>query len=796
MKLVLLMACVLIAIFQLKMQSQIPDIYINEILASNSTTLADPDYNEYSDWIEIYNNSNETINIHGYFICDNYDDSTKWQINKDIFIDSKQYLIIWCDNKDTILQSLHTDFNLRKDGEKIAIYSNDTSLIDFVSFPSQKIDISTGRNNNVFSSWEFYNEPTPGEINGNSGYMVSAKPAVSIEAGFYNNDQKLYIISKDSAATIRYTLDGTDPTEDSEIFPDTLILSDRTSEPNVYSQIRTNQDPFNWLPDWVTPAENVFKATVVKLRSFESGKTASEIVTNTYFVKEGMKDRYSLPVISIVTDPDNLFDETTGIYVPGVNHVTGNSETGNYFQDWEKKVHISYFEPDGKIGFAQHTGIRIQGGTSPASPQKAFHVIARNEYGDNRIDYPIFKETNGHARDIKKYKRFIIRAWGSTILSAMFNDALAHRIMEDSELDLQAYEPVILFINGEYWGLHELREANKSNWYFEAHYNVDTDDPGIDLIYHWDNRTQHFPEANEGDVANWNSLTNFIHNNDLSISENYNYVKTQIDMDNFIDYMAHSIYLGKWDWPGNNEATWRARSSEGIWRYITFDMETGFGVATGLDASLAFLGPQFNMINHVIDGTNIPDFGYNGPHLIFKELIKNDEFVNAFITTMEDKLYNDFSSTATTAILDEMVSEIEPYMPEHLKRWPFSSEYMNIDWYASIEGIRDYMERRPAYLLEQLEEFKETYVTGIKENYRMYGINDFMQFVNNIDNNQNISSQIYTIDGRLIQQREFNKESLNKYLNNLDNSYLPKGIYIHTINAEGNVKSRKMAIFK
>jgi hypothetical protein len=289
----------------------------------------------------------------------------------------------------------------------------------------------------------------------------------------------------------------------------------------------------------------------------------------------------------------------------------------------------------------------------------------------------------------------------------MFNDALAHRIMEKSDLDLQAYQPIILFINGEYWGLHEMREANKSNWYFEVHHGVDTDNPGIDLIYHHDKGHEHHPEANEGDIESWNNLTEYIHCHDLSKKECYNYVKTQVDIENLINYIAHSIYMGKWDWPGMNEATWRPRTNKGRWRYIPYDMETGFGAVAGLDSAL---GPSLNMFDHVMEGTDIAMFGRFGPHLVFKECMKNKEFADAFIMNMENKLENEFSAKTTISLLKEMVEQLEPYMEEHWKRWSQNPELSKANWFNSIEGIKDFMERRPIYLKEQLEEFKVVYV--------------------------------------------------------------------------------------
>jgi hypothetical protein len=377
----------------------------------------------------------------------------------------------------------------------------------------------------------------------------------------------------------------------------------------------------------------------------------------------------------------------------------------------------------------------------------------------------------------------------------MFNDACAHRLMEGSDLDLQSYQPAILFINGEYWGIHELREANKSDWYFEIHHGVDADNPGIDLLYHWDSRTQHYPEVNEGNAIHWNNFTAYIHSNDLSNDEYYNYVKTQLDIDNFIDYMVHSIYLAKWDWPGNNEATWRPKTSSDKWRYITYDMETGFGVATGLDNSLAFLGPQFNMFDHVLTGTNIPLFQYYGPHLVFKELIKNHTFVQAFVTNMEEKLENEFSSATTTSILDEMVNQIEPYLPEHWARWPYESGTLNVDWYGSVDGIRDFMERRPGYIATHMEEFKNTYL-GYKEIEDPDSFGDFIQFISNIPDNQKISLQIYTFDGKLLSQILLYKEGVMSYFDNPGNGQLPKGAYIFRVRTGKEVKTTKLVIFQ
>ncbi len=207
------------------------------------------------------------------------------------------------------------------------------------------------------------------------------------------------------------------------------------------------------------------------------------MITNSYFVDPGITTRYAtLPVISIASDSKNLFDHHEGIYVPGYTHRTGQSGTGNYFQDWEKPAHIEFFEPGGNPGFAQDVGISIQGGSSPASPQKGLHVFARSTYGENRISYPLFENDPSSARELNEFKRFMIRAWGSLITGALFNDAYAHRLLAENDIDIQAYRPAVVFMNGEYWGIHELREASKNSWYYQYHHGIDRDDPGYDIV--------------------------------------------------------------------------------------------------------------------------------------------------------------------------------------------------------------------------------------------------------------------------------------------------------------------------
>jgi len=747
-------------LFTMVIASEGQEVFINEFLASNSTTNTDPDFNEYSDWLEIYNLKKSSINLGGYYLTDNLSNATKWKIPADVTIEPFGFIVFWTDGKNDSLNGYHTNFKLTQSGEEIGLFDPSGNLVDSVSYTSQISDISNGRKPDGSADWFFFEQPTPGSANNSAPFLVAPAPDFSLSEGFYTEEQRLTLSTNNPDAVIRYTLNGDEPTESSSIYGSSLQISSRTGDPNLFSEIKTNADPHPWLPDWISPAAEVFKATVVRARVFLPGNQPSEIVTKTYFVDENIYHKYpTLPVISVVSDFKHLFDNFSGIYVPGIYHRTGDEGSGNYFQDWEKPAHIEFFEPGGTLGFAENIGLSIQGGTSPASPQKGLHVIARNEYGNNRIRYPIFRNSKSNAKNLTEFKRFIIRAWGSVINASLFGDAFAHRIVEETDLDIQAYRPAIVFINGEYWGLHELREANKNSWYYQYHYNIDRENPGFDLLEHRKSGNTFYARVDEGDAVHWSALNMYINTHDLSLSENYEYVKTQRDADNFIMYIGHCIYTGKWDWPNNNEASWRPRIADGKWRWTQYDMETSFGVAIALDQQYTFLGPQYNMVKHVAEGLNIPEFGMYGPHPLLVKLLKNNEFKTSFITWFEQHLDQEFSPEVNNAKLDEMVAEIAPYMDEYRQRWPFVTE-MNNDWDYHIQLIRDYIDTRADYVRQHLyEQFGTDIRTGlifVPQEYQLYQnypnpFNSSTTILFSIPKTSTVTVKIHDVRGREIE---------------------------------------------
>jgi len=772
------------------------DIVINEFQASNATTIADPDFGAYPDWIELHNSTVQEIDLSSWYLTDNVEDTVKWMFPEGATIQPGGYLLVWADEKDVYQTGLHASFRLSIAGEEIYLFDDLKLLIDSITYGKQMEDLSLGRQPDGGADWHFFDTPTPGASNTTPAYLKVRVPEFSLQSGFYTEDQLLEISGNETGITIRYTLNGDEPIESSPVYTEPILLQSRIGEENVFSEIRTNRDPFHWLPDWVPPEGEVFKANVVRARAFKAGYDPSDVITMTCFVDADMHQRYAtLPVISLISDRRHLFDYNSGIYVPGVTHVTGVEESGNYFQDWEKPAHITYFEPGGQVGFAQDVGIRIQGGSSPASPQKGLHIIARSTYGKNRISYPIFEDDPSKAKELTEFKRFIIRAWGSLITGSLFNDAYAHRLMAKSELDIQAYEPAVVFINGEYWGLHALREASKNPWYFQYHYGIDREDPGVDILQHTLNNGQPYAEVDEGSSYHWNNMMNFVRSNDMRLPENYTYLKTQIDMDNFIAYLWHCIYVGKWDWPNNNDASWRPRTANGSWKWIQFDMETGFGVAASLGPQYSSLGPQLNMIKAVIEGVDIPDFGKYGPHPIVAEIYNNEEFLNAFTDWYTQHSQQEFHPDTMNTILDEMAAEIRPYMPEYKHRWPFIGSVRE-DWEISLENIKEYNRLRPGYVEQHLWTLTATEeYTPLEYKLVQISPNPFITSIRiqyQLPEPAIVKLQIYNSVGQLVEDLSQNHTAGGHFTLEWDAWDLSPGVYFISLKTDGFFEVKKI----
>jgi hypothetical protein len=662
------------------LSAQIPKLFINEFLTSNAHVNYDPGHGNYSDWIELYNGSSDPININGYYLTDNPNNPQKFRIESELIIDPFGYVILWADGED---HSAHTNFKLSVEGEFIGVFMPDGSVVDTITYLPQMTDISYGRIPDDLNKWVYYEHPTPkfkNHQNGHAGLIISEAPTFSHSSSFFSSPIYLSLASE-TGSEIRYTLDGSEPNDTSLLYFDPIYLSDRIGDPNYFSEIPTNINSYGSYPRWQPPRGEVFKATVIRARTYHPDKIPSDVITHTYFVNPLINDTYKdIPVISLVTDEKHLFSDSAGIYIPG-DRYSGEPRSGNYATNWTRPASIEYFTKNRDSAFNQECDIRIQGGASVTSPQKSLHVIARNKYGFDLIDYPLFQDSESKTDAIKQHKRFILRAWGTVWNQGMVNDPLAQLSYAKSQIDIQDYYPVIVFINGEYWGLHEIREANRTPYYYQEHYGINRENPGVDILFGSANAVG----IDEGDTTHWHNMFDFLTNNDISLQENYRYIQKLIDIDNFIDYIGHCVYLGKRDWPGGNEAFWRPRTLKGRWKWIQYDMDLCFG------------NSEYDMISHVLHG----DPNGREPHGILIQLINNDSFKNRFINWFMDRLNSDFKPEILLKLYNNMLNELYPHLDEHKNRWSLTEG--NFAQYTSF--IRNFISKRPEFTILHLKSF-------------------------------------------------------------------------------------------
>ncbi|MAU00233.1 MAG: dockerin [Anaerolineaceae bacterium] len=668
----LLLGVILFSRMQVSAQTTV--LYVNEIVASNDSTLADED-GDFEDWIEIYNSGGTAVNLNGYGLTDDASEPFKWVFPAET-IQPGQFLIVWASDKERAVPGspLHTNFKISAGGETIVLTTPGGVQEDLLPPAALQTDLSYGRQPDGPGAYLFFTEPTPGASNTTTGYSdILEPPILSHTGGFYTEGFQLELTTDQPDTTIYYTLDGSEPTTSSAVYSGPITVDSRTGDPNLISLIRTTEPDVYWAP----PAGEIFKGTVVRALVDKPGALASPTATQTYFVDPDMFGRYTFPVISIATDADNLFDPEIGIYVPG-NYT-------NYIQDgieWERPMHIEFYEPDGTQGFSQDAGVRIHGSKSTIYHFKSLRIYARSEYGADTIDYEIFPGWRN-----SEFERLILRNSGQDIYATMFRDAMAQSLVEHLSFDTQPYRPAVVFLNGEYWGVHNIRERLDNN-YLGLTYDIDNN--SLDLL---SNRGT----VEEGNADHFNAMMDFVTTTGVVDSADFAYLQTQMDVQNFIEYMTAEIIMNNTDWLQNNIDYWRYQTvaydpdapegQDGRWRWLMGDLDQSFGL-TG--------GTGFYTYDRLAWATEEGYPPYNATMaVLLRALLANDEFRTDFINQFADQLNTAFVPDRVIAQIDAMEAVLTPEVPEHIDRHGRPTSLTA--WGNSVQTMRDFAQNRPGF---------------------------------------------------------------------------------------------------
>ncbi len=524
----------------------------------------------------------------------------------------------------------HTNFKLST-GETLFFSDSNLNVVESVLIAPMDVDQSLAM---VNGSWCFSIDPTP--LNANNTVCstgVEPKPLVSVQAGLYNTTQLVTLIPQSSTSVIHYTLDGSIPNEEDEIYLEPI------------------------------PIENT---TVLSVKAFSNaGLLPSPVEKNTYLINEfGIGTK----VMSISTNFENLWDEEIGIYVLGLpDYDPWYPFFGsNFWEDWERQSYIEIFETNEFQKEAQ-IGLSIHGGWSRAQDQKSFRVRFRDEYGTDELEYPLIEDKP----DITRFKNFNLRNGGNDYWDGRSRDAFMQRVMKDTKNDYMAASQTAVFLNGEYWGHYEIREVLDENW-CESNHGVDADSVSLitDTYFGFD--------VKEGSAESFEIMYNVIINGDAAADDFFEIASEHLDLENFTDYIATETYYANCDWScgyKNNTKFWHYDNPSGKWRYMLMDLDFGLGFY-GTDPNDEFLW-------RAVDD----DFAMDN---ICEKLLQNMEFRNYFINRYADLINSVWQQENMEAKGNEIRSQVEPYIERHHQRWGGNYD----QWYNTMENSLNWNELR------------------------------------------------------------------------------------------------------
>lgn len=629
-------------------------VYISEFGGSTGSVA--------SDWVEIYNSTGSAVSLAGYGLSNNPKNPAKW-VFPDISIEPGEYLLLYATGSADKAQkkNLKLNFCISSTGEALFFFDPNGKLIDKLSAGRMRSGQSYGRDgsDNRF----YYAEPTPGAQNGKGYEGITQLPAFSVTPGIYDNAVTVAITAGEGE-TIRYTTDCTTPNASSEVYSGELSIS---------------------------------KNSVIRAAAFRDGYLSGDVATATYlFRSDGVN--HALPVVTLVTDPDNLWNSKTGIYAtgdqfdPDAASYADTLKSATYYQAkfateeqvdtiWEKPAAFSLFDDNGKQVFTQNVGIRIAGSFGRGRAQKGFNVIARKEYGKGSMEYPFFEN-----RPYTEYKAVVLRAGAQDQNRSKIRDELASGLLEGTDINIlyQAYRPTVLYLNGEYWGVYFMKE--KRNRFFVAqHENTENN---VDLAI-----GKGFKQRTYGDNSDWVSLYEYATSHDLSASDAYNYVAERMDVDSFRDYMIAEIYNGNTD--TYNFQYYRLKG--GKWKFIFYDFCWGF-------QSPGHETLAFRMGKTPSDVCSAK---------LFAAMLQNKGWRDSFCRRFGELLNTAFAPERVTALIEELYGYVEPEIKREREKFNkdtfmgVKQPNTNLGTYegfqSEISKLKDFAQKRPEEIKRQLQ---------------------------------------------------------------------------------------------
>jgi len=618
-------------------------VIINEYSCSNLTTYFD-NFGETEDWIEIYNTTGAPVNLTGYCLSDKANNPGKWKFGN-VTIAANGFIRVWASDKNINAgTNLHTNFTLKQcKNDKIILSNPALIILDSLTTVRTQVGHSRGRTTNGGTSWSLFINPTPNASNNTAtpylGYANT--PSLSLAPGFYSGTQLVSITSPDAGVSIRYTLNGSTPTATSSLY--TGAVSITTTQVLRAAAISTN-----------TAIRNSF------------------IASNTYFINT----THSVNVMSIFGD--------------GIQSLMNGTQS-------KPHVGVEYFNESGVFKTEGYGEANEHGNDSWAYSQRGIDFICRDEMGYNdALKHQFF--------DLKtrtEFQRLILKAaandnypfegqpnsnFAGELGGAHIRDQYVHTVSQKAKMhvDARTWAPMILYINGQYWGVYDIREKVDDKDFTKYYYNSKVD--SLQFLQTWGSTWSAYGGAQA--QTDWTTLKNYITSNSMTVAANYNYVTTQLDVKSLADYVILNSYVVCSDWLNWNTAWWRGLNYNCIkkqWRYMLWDEDATFKHYINYTNV-----PNLNVNADPCDPQSLGNPGSQGHVPIVNALLTNPTFKQYYVMRYFDLINTGLSCNRMITILDSMVQVITPEMPKQVQRWGGTMT----QWQSNVLALRNFIQQR------------------------------------------------------------------------------------------------------
>lgn len=620
------------------------NLVINELMQSNVDEIMD-DFNDFPDsWVEVYNVGPKTANLADYKIGISANPEDAYSLPA-VCVPAGKYCIIYCDKES---RGLHTDFRLESGkGCQVYLFMGNRIIDKINDLPKQPApNIAYGRYKDGSSKWGYQLMSTPGYKNAGSicdKDHILGTPVFSekgrVQTDSMNITLKLSVPKESPAGTaIYYTTNGEEPTRSDRLYTSPIPIT---------------------------------STTIIRAKMFCEGWLSPRSTVQSYIF---FPRKLTLPVISIVTDDAYFNDSLIGLFPNNDTDVQKDQH------NWRRPINLEYFEGENTESVInQLCETRIGGKASRKKSRKTLIVYAHKRFGTKTFSHEFFPDQKP---GLTEFKSLSLRNAGNDFNSLYMRDAIAQRNMGTHvDLDWQAWSPAIIFINGDYYGILNIRErANEDNVYTNHDKLED-----IDLIENWDYQK-------EGDDQNLKNFMFFYNQVGHTMAE----YEQWMDCEEFINIMIMNLYHNNVDFPGNNMVMWRPRTDDGKWRWIAKDVDYSLGMKNipyTFKIFRWFHDPNY----HPVWNWGANDYPYT---LLFRQLMEDRDFRNLFIERSAIYMGDFLNETGIHKVWDPMYEKIKYEYPYHRQK-----DSREFDYDEEMRHVNDWLARRTDEFYDQIRSF-------------------------------------------------------------------------------------------